>query len=169
LVYPGSVQLAGLRAYLMRHFLQGGELLSKVLHDDGCDPQRFPFLDLYSAMMDLPTEVFLDIVRHIYKEMSLWHGGLRARGEPVDFSAMTSTALMTVEGENDDVAAPGQTRRAHDLCGSVPAAHRRQLVVPGCGHFSLLHGDTWRARVLPELRAFIERRADSRRSDRENA
>lgn len=62
-VYPASLQLAGLRAYLMRHMLQGGELLSKVLHDDGCDPQRFPFLDLHSATMDLPAEVFLDIIR----------------------------------------------------------------------------------------------------------
>jgi poly(3-hydroxybutyrate) depolymerase len=135
--------------------LQGGELLHKVLRDDGCDPQRFPFLDLYSALMDLPAEVFLDIVRHIYQERTLWNGGFRARGEPVDFAAVTTTALMTVEGENDDIAAPGQTRRAHDLCISIPATRRRELVVPGCGHFSLFYGDTWRTRVLPELKAFI--------------
>jgi poly(3-hydroxybutyrate) depolymerase len=156
LVYPASIQLAGLQAYFTRHVLQSGELLGKFLRDDGCDPKRFPFMDLYSALMDLPAEIFLDIVRHIYQECSLWKGGLRARGEPVSFAAMMSTALMTVEGEYDDIAAPGQTRRAHDLCRSVPDARRRQLLVPGCGHFSLFHGDIWRARVLPELSAFIE-------------
>lgn len=155
LVYPAAMQLSGLQAYFARHMLQGGELLYKILRDDGCDPHRFPFLDIYSALMDLPAEVFLDIIRHIYQERTLWNGGIRARGEPVDFAAITSTALMTVEGENDDIAAPGQTSRAHDLCPSVPPARRRQLIVPGCGHFSLFHGDTWRARVLPELEAFI--------------
>ncbi|MFN3745308.1 MAG: polyhydroxyalkanoate depolymerase [Hyphomicrobiaceae bacterium] len=155
LVYPAEVQLLGLQAYLARHLTQSGELMFKLMHDDGLDPQRFPFLDLYSALMDLPAEVFLDIVRHIYQERSIWRGALKARGVPVDFSAMRSTALMTVEGENDDIAAPGQTQRAHDLCVSVPNSNRRQLLVPGCGHFSLFHGNTWRTRILPEVRAFI--------------
>jgi poly(3-hydroxybutyrate) depolymerase len=155
LVYPAGVQLLGLQAYLARHLCQSGELLFKLMHDDGLDPERFPFLDLYSALMDLPAEVFLDIIRHIYQERSIWSGALKVRGAPVHFSAMRSTALMTVEGENDDIAAPGQTQRAHDLCVSVPDANRQQLLVPGCGHFSLFHGKTWRSRILPEVRAFI--------------
>lgn len=155
LIYPAYVQLLGLQAYLARHLRTGEELLSKVVRDDGIEPRRFPFLDLYSALMDLPAEVFLDIMRHIYHERSIWSGALKACGEPIDFSAMKSTALMTVEGENDDIAAPGQTRRAHDLCASVPSAKRRQLLVPGCGHFSLFHGNIWRKRVLPEIRTFI--------------
>lgn len=155
LVYPASAQLLGLQTYLGRHLCEGGELFSKMFQDDGCEPQRFPFADLYSALMDLPAELFLDIIRHIYKESSLWNRTLTARGQLVDFTAIRSTALMTVEGENDDVAAPGQTRRAHDLCVSIPAAQRRRLVVPRCGHFSLFHGEVWRAHVLPAVRAFI--------------
>jgi poly(3-hydroxybutyrate) depolymerase len=62
---------------------------------------------------------------------------------------------MTVEGELDDVAAPGQTQKVHDLCPPLPATARRRLVVPGCGHFSLFHGRTWRDDVLPQVRAFI--------------
>ncbi len=166
LVYPGSLQLIGLQAYLMRHMLQGGELFSKTLHDDGCDPQRFPFLDLYSALMDLPAELFLDIVRHIFQERSIWNGALHARGERVDFSAMTSTGLMTIEGEYDDIAAPMQTARAHDLCVSIPHSRRRKLVVSGCGHFSLFHGDIWRTRVWPEMRAFISRMGRGERLSR---
>ena len=74
LVYPGSVQLFGLWAYLARHLREGGELLGKLLADDGADPARFPFLDLYSAVMDLPAEVFLDIMRHVYQERTLVRG-----------------------------------------------------------------------------------------------
>jgi poly(3-hydroxybutyrate) depolymerase len=155
LVYPGSVQLLGLWAYLARHLREGGELLGKMLTDDGADPVRFPFLDLYSAVMDLPAEVFIDILRHVYLERTLASGTLRARNQTVGLQSIRGTALMTVEGEHDDIAAPGQTQRAHDLCPSVPADARRQLVVPACGHFSLFHGDIWRTRVLPEVRAFI--------------
>lgn len=157
LVYPGSVQLLGLWAYLARHVSEGGELLGKLLADDGADPLRFPFLDLYSAVMDLPAEVFLDIVRHVYQERTLVRGRLRVRNEFPSLGAIGATALMTVEGECDDIAAPRQTRRAHDLCPLVPADARRQLAVSACGHFSLIHGRIWRTQVLPEVRAFIER------------
>jgi poly(3-hydroxybutyrate) depolymerase len=155
LVYPGSVQLLGLWAYLARHLREGGELRGKVLADDGADPRRFPFLDLYSAVMDLPAEVFLDIMRHVYQERTLVRGSFRARNRTVALGSIRATALMTVEGEHDDIAAPGQTQRAHALCSSVPAGARRQLVVQDCGHFSLFHGEIWRARVLPKVQAFI--------------
>lgn len=157
LVYPGSIQLFGLWAYLLRHLREGGELLGKLLVDDGADPARFPFLDLYSAVMDLSAEVFLDIVRHVYQERTLVRGKYHARSQAVALRSIRTTALMTVEGEHDDIAAPGQTQRAHELCPSIPADARRQLVVPACGHFSLFHGGTWRTRVLPEVRAFIDR------------
>jgi poly(3-hydroxybutyrate) depolymerase len=156
-VYPGSVQLLGLWAYLARHVSEGGELLGKLLADDGADPVRFPFLDLYSAVMDLPAEVFLDIVRRVYQERTLVRGKLAVGNETLALEAVRTTALMTVEGEDDDIAAPGQTGRAHDLCLSVPAEARRRLIVPACGHFSLFHGRIWRTRVLPEVREFIER------------
>ena len=160
LVYPGSMQLLGLWAHLARHVGEGGELLGKILHNDGNDPLRFPFFDLYSTLMDLPAEVFLDTIRRIYQERSVWQGKLTARSRQADFGAIRSTALMTVEGEDDDIAAPGQTRRAHDLCPAVPTDARRHLLVPDCGHFSLFHGDIWRTRVLPEVRAFITRFGD---------
>jgi poly(3-hydroxybutyrate) depolymerase len=83
LVYPGSVQLLGLWAYLARHLREGGELLGKFLTDDGADPVRFPFLDLYSAVMDLSAEVFLDIMRHVYLEGTLVRGNFRARNQTV--------------------------------------------------------------------------------------
>jgi poly(3-hydroxybutyrate) depolymerase len=157
LVYPGSVQLLGLWAYLGRHISEGGELLMKLLADDGADPVRYPFLALYSAVMDLPADVFLDIVRYVYQERTLVKRKLRVGNRVFSLRAIRSTALMTVEGEFDDIAAPGQTGSAHDLCSSVPTNARRRLIVPACGHFSLFHGRIWRAQVLPEVRGFIER------------
>jgi poly(3-hydroxybutyrate) depolymerase len=151
------VQLLGLWAYLGRHISEGGELLIKLLADDGADPVRYPFLNLYSAVMDLTAEVFLDIVRHVYQERTLVKRKFRVRNGEFSLRAIRATALMTVEGEYDDIAAPGQTASAHDLCPSVPAAARRRLIVPACGHFSLFHGRIWRGQVLPEVRGFIER------------
>src|SRR5262245_20028434 len=157
LIYPASVQLLGLWAYLARHIGEGGELLFKLLADDGLDPVRFPFLDLYSAVMDLPAEVFLDIVHHVYQERTLLKGKFRVGNAAPSLRAIRATALMTVEGECDDIAAPGQTGCAHDLCPAVPAAAKRRLIVPACGHFSLFHGRIWRMQVLPEVRRLIER------------
>jgi len=165
-VYPASVQLVGLMAYLARHLVQGGELAGKLLHDDGADPPHFPFLELYSSLMDLPSEVFLDIVRHIYQERSLVTRRLCVGPRPVELAAIRATALMTIEGEDDDIAAPGQTRRAHDLCASIPRHARRELVVEACGHFSLFHGRIWRERVLPELAGFIEAQAHNKEAGR---
>ena len=147
------MQLLGLWAYLGRHLRDGGELLGKLLTDDGADPVRFPFLDLYSAVMDIPAEVFLDIMRHVYQERTLVRGKFRVRNHTVALRSIRATALMTVEAEYDDIAAHGQTQRAHDLCPFVPADARQRLVVPDCG----FHGEIWSARVLPEVRAFIDR------------
>jgi len=147
----------GLWAYLARHVSEGGELLFKLIADDGVDPVRFPFLNLYLSVMDLPAEVFLDIVHHVYQEHTLVKRKFWVGNGALSLRAIRATALMTVEGERDDIAAPGQTGSAHDLCSSVPGEAKRRLIVPACGHFSLFHGRRWRTQVLPEVRAFIER------------
>ncbi|MGC9371301.1 MAG: polyhydroxyalkanoate depolymerase, partial [Paracoccaceae bacterium] len=72
--------------------------------------------------------------------------------------AIRATALLTVEGAQDDIAAPGQTAAAHGLCPALPVQERGRLVVPACGHFSLFHGDIWRAEVLPVVREFLLKR-----------
>lgn len=153
-VYPAQIQLAALLAYLARHVAQGSELWGKLMWDDGLEPSRFPFLDLYSSIMDLDAACFLESIRFTYHEGSLAHAHLRCRGEPVDLRAITRTALLTIEGEWDDVAAPGQTSAAHALCRSLPAAAREHIVVPRSGHFSLFHGNIWRRVVLSGLLAF---------------
>jgi len=94
-------------------------------------------------------------VKKVFHEHRLARGLLIWRGRRVEPSAVSRTALMTVEGEDDDVSGAGQTRATHDLCVAVPAAKRAHYVQPGVGHFGTFHGRRWREEILPRLSAFI--------------
>ena len=154
LVYPAVHQLSALLAYYYRHVMSGGELLSKTLDDDGLDPVHFPFFSLFTSLMDLPAKYFLENIETVFLERRPCTGQLKWRGRRVDFAAIRDTALMTIEGEHDDIAAPGQTSAAHRLCSNIPGGMRRRVVQTGAGHFSLFYGRTWRERILPEINAF---------------
>lgn len=155
LVYPAHIQLTGLLAYLTRHVQEGLELSKKLASDDGLDPRSFSFLRLFSTVMDLPAELFLENIEAVYHERRLLSGRLRYRGEAVMPDKIESTALMTIEGQEDDIAAPGQTYAAHRICSNLPDNLRRHFVIEEAGHFSLFHGDKFRAGVLPNIEAFI--------------
>jgi poly(3-hydroxybutyrate) depolymerase len=86
----------------------------------------------------------------------LYTGRLMVRNHPVLPSAIHRTGLMTIEAQNDDIAAPGQTYAAHALCCRIPDGLRRHLLLSGSGHFSLFHGNRWRSGVLPLLLQFFE-------------
>lgn len=154
-VYPGALHGQALKRYLHRHLSQGGELRAKVTEDDGADTARFPFLQLYSTLMDLPAEFAEDNARKVFAEAHLPRGQLACLGRLVEPAALADTALMTVEGGADDSSGRGHTHAAHDLCPAIPERARRRLTVPGLGHFGLFHGVGWRTSVLPEARAFI--------------
>jgi poly(3-hydroxybutyrate) depolymerase len=154
-VYPGSAQRRALLAYFLRHLSTGGELLQKVLDDDGTDPRRFPFVELFFRVIDLSAEFFLDTVRLVFQEFALPRGELLWRGSPVELAAIRRAALMTVEGEFDDVSGLGQTRIAHDLCPGIAAGRRSHYLQPGVGHFGTFYGRAWRAEILPRISRFI--------------
>jgi poly(3-hydroxybutyrate) depolymerase len=156
MVYPARHQSSALIAYFYRHWASGGELLGQMLDDDGIDPAAVPFFDLFTSLMDLPAKFFLENIQKVFQDRDIWTGQLRWRGHAVKFGAIRRTALMTIEGEDDDIAGIGQTRAAHRLCPNIPGPMRRVHAVSGAGHFSLFHGKTWRERVLPEVTAFIE-------------
>ncbi len=153
-VYPAQLHLVPLWLYLARHLSEGGELAAKVLFDDGTDPGQFPFLDLYTSMMDLDAQFFLENTKTVFHDCQLRNGAFYFQGQRADLHAIRNTALLTIEGERDDIAAPGQTGAAHALCSSVSERLRGRLVVPGSGHFSLFYGNTWRREVLPAIREF---------------
>ena len=153
-VYPADVQLLALRAYLARRIGEGGQMLDKILHDDGSDPYRFPFLDLYMSIMDLDGRYFLENTRSLYQDYDIKEGTMRFQGALVDLRAIRQSQLLTIEGEWDDIVAPGQTSAAHQLCTELPEGCHQSIVIPKCGHFSLFHGDMYRQKVLPEIVAF---------------
>jgi poly(3-hydroxybutyrate) depolymerase len=154
-VYPARHQMSALTAYFYRHWTSGGELRGQMLADDGIDPKTVPFFDLFTSLMDLPAQLFLENIQKVFQDRDIWTGQLEWRGHAVDFGAIRHTALMTIEGTNDDIAAPGQTRAAHQLCPNVPTSMRRTLAVEGAGHFGLFHGQGWRRKILPEINAFM--------------
>ncbi|WP_158304375.1 polyhydroxyalkanoate depolymerase [Beijerinckia indica] len=159
LVYPKMTQLATFTSYLMRHCLEGKELYWKLFADDGEDPLHFPFLSLATQLMDLPAEHFLENIRCIFHDRDLVSGTFFFANTRIDLQAIKNTALMTMEGERDDIAAPGQTQAAQELCRSIPSAKRRHILIEGCGHFSLFHGHICRTRVVPEIMGFLHHEA----------
>jgi len=155
-VYPAHLHLMSLWIYLTRRVSQGGELRAKVFFDDGADTRRFPFFDLFTSIMDLDARFLLENTRAVFQESWFREGAFRFQGARVDPAAINKTSLLTIEGELDDIAAPGQTSAAHALCRSLADRFRHRIVVPGSGHFSLFHGKTCRRDVIPAIRQFLK-------------
>lgn len=155
LVYPAEAQLASLSLYLSRRLAEGGELWRKIWADDGLDPVGFPFLDLFTSIMDIDAEHFTSNTESLYRQCALARGSLSVAGRSVDLGAIDNTSVFTIEGAKDDIVAPGQTSAAHQLCRSLKPAHRGQMIVKDSGHFSLFHGTNFREHVLPELADFL--------------
>jgi poly(3-hydroxybutyrate) depolymerase len=155
-VYPGFVQLAA----FMGMNPQRHETAFKGLHDDiaAGEHERAArtqaFYDEYFAVLDLTAEFYLDTVRAIFQDHQLARGELRWRGRPVDPRAVTA-ALLTIEGEKDDISAVGQTMAAHDLCPQIKPSRRGHHMQPGVGHYGVFSGTHWEREIYPVLRAFV--------------
>lgn len=149
-VFPARRQAQAFSLYLWRQTLNGGDLPFRFAFDDGEDPFRFPLARLCWTMMDVPAEFFLENLA-AFSGNALAEGRLEVSGHKVDPAALANSALLTVEGADDDIASPGQTAAAQELCTRIPATLRRRLLVPGAGHFALFYGRRMREMVLPVL------------------
>lgn len=154
-VHPGHLQRLGLSAYLARHIGNRLELFRKLSNDDGDSALKRPFLEAYFSVVDLPAEIFLDTIRLVLAGQALATGELTYRGQPLRLEAICRSALMTIEGEWDDVSPPGQTYAAHRLCASVPPALRQHILARGVGHYASFHGQAWRNVIAPQLHQFM--------------
>lgn len=150
-VFPAWRQIDAFALYLWRQSMTGGELPLRLAFDEGADPLRFPLARLCWNMMDVAGEFFMENVATVFRENALARGTLAIGGHPVRGSALAATALLTVEGADDDIAALTQTEAAHDLCPNIPAALRRHLVIEKAGHFSLFYGRRMRESVVPAI------------------
>ncbi|MFC4821685.1 polyhydroxyalkanoate depolymerase [Dokdonella ginsengisoli] len=158
-VYPGFLQHAGFVAMNpSRHFTAHWDYYQDLLRgdlDDAAAHRRF--YDEYNAVLDLPAEFYLDTIRIVFQEFSLPRGEWVVSGEHVAPAAIRHSALLTIEGELDDISGLGQTRAAHELCTGIPAKNRSHLEVKGAGHYGIFSGRRWREVVYPDVRDFIRR------------
>ncbi len=161
-VYPGFLQHAGFMAMNPeRHFLSHWDFYQDLVKGDMEDAAGHRrFYDEYNAVLDMPASYYLDTVRIVFQEQLLPRGLWDVDGERVRPSAIGSgksggTALLTIEGELDDISGAGQTRAAHELCTGIADAKRQHLTVDGAGHYGIFSGRRWREQVYPQVRDFI--------------
>jgi poly(3-hydroxybutyrate) depolymerase len=172
-VYPGFMQLTGFMTMnLERHMNAHVDLFNNLIKGD-CDSvkQHQDFYEEYLAVMDLTAEFYLQTMKTVFQEHALPRGLMMHRGTRVDCSEIRDTALMTVEGERDDVCGLGQTEAAHDLCTGIPEHMKVHYVQEGVGHYGVFNGTRWRTEIQPRIREFIrtvEYSRGSLPSDRRN-
>lgn len=156
-VYPGFIQLTGFMTMnLERHTEAHMKLFENLVKGD-CDSVNAhkAFYEEYLAVMDLPAEFYLQTIKTVFQDHALPKGELMHRGRRVDCSAIRKTALMTVEGERDDICGLGQTEAAHDLCSSIPVDEHYNYTQPGVGHYGVFSGTRWRTEIHPRIREMI--------------
>ncbi|MCA8930067.1 MAG: polyhydroxyalkanoate depolymerase, partial [Alphaproteobacteria bacterium] len=159
--YPGFLQLTGFMTMnLDRHVDAHLQLFRHLITGDGesADAHR-KFYDEYNSVLDLTADFYLETVKVIFQEHDLPDGRMRHRGELVQPAAIRRTALMTVEGEKDDISGVGQTQAAHGLCTAIPAERRRLMVAERVGHYGIFNGRRWREQIQPQVRDFIRTHA----------
>lgn len=158
-VYPGFLQHASFIAMnAHRHVEAHREFFNHLVAGDGENAEAHRrFYDEYNAVLDMPAEYYLETLRVAFKEHALANGTWDVRGQRVDPSAVTKTALFTIEGELDDISGVGQTEAAHTLCTNIPAARRDHFLVDGVGHYGIFSGRRYREHIYPRIREFIRK------------
>lgn len=156
-VYPGFVQLSAfLNMNLDRHQQQFRNLYQHLVDGDTAKADVIRvFYDEYLAVNDLPAEFYLETVQKVFQTYDLPLGKLTYRGRVVNPAAIRRTALLTVEGERDDICSVGQTVAAQDLCSSIRPYMKSHHVQVGVGHYGVFSGRKWNQQIYPRVREVI--------------
>jgi poly(3-hydroxybutyrate) depolymerase len=156
-VYPGFLQLHGFVSMnLDRHLEAHRNLFMNLVKSDGDSAQKHrEFYDEYLAVMDLTAEFYLQTVDTVFIRHLLPKGEMTHRHRMIDPGAIKRVALMTVEGEHDDISSVGQTEAAHVLCRSIPAEMKTHYVQPAVGHYGVFNGSRFRAEIAPRISDFV--------------
>lgn len=160
-VYPGFLQFAGFVAMNPdRHMESHMQYYQHLVEGDGESAETHRrFYDEYNAVMDLPAEYYLETVERVFQKHLLPQGKLVVAGEKVRPEAIRDCALLTIEGELDDISGNGQTQAAHSLCKGIPAAKRQHYLAPGVGHYGIFSGRKYREMIYPKIRDLIAKHA----------
>ncbi|MXU64523.1 polyhydroxyalkanoate depolymerase [Oceanomicrobium pacificus] len=162
-VYPGFLQLSGFMSMnLDRHVESHMDQFRHLIEGDGDSAAAHrKFYDEYMAVMDLTAEFYLQTIERVFQKRLLSNGSYMYRTRKVDVGAIRDIALMTVEGEKDDITGLGQTEAAHDLAVNLPDALKTHYVQEKVGHYGVFNGSRWRQHIQPKVAAFIaEHRKD---------
>jgi poly(3-hydroxybutyrate) depolymerase len=156
-VYPGFLQLNGFVSMnLDRHIEAHRNLFLHLVQGDGDSVTKHrEFYDEYLAVMDLSAEFYLQTVETVFIKHALPKGEMTHRGKPVDPSKIKRVALLTVEGEHDDISGVGQTEAAHVLCSNIPPERKTHYLQPGVGHYGVFNGSRFRAEIAPRIADFV--------------
>ena len=156
-VYPGFLQHSGFIAMNPgRHLKSHYDYFLDLVRGDGdnADSHR-DFYDEYNAVLDMPAEYYLDTIKTVFQDFALVNGTWKVKGQLVRPQDIAATALLTIEGELDDISGAGQTRAAHELCTGIAKERKFHYDAMGAGHYGIFSGRRWREHVYPEVREFI--------------
>ena len=156
-VYPGFLQLYGfVTMNLDRHIEAHRNLFHQLVEGDGDSAQKHrEFYDEYLAVMDIAAEYYLQTVDTVFVRHALPEGVMSHRGELVDPAKIRRVALMTVEGEHDDISGVGQTEAAHRLCVNIPPDLKTHWLQPAVGHYGVFNGSRFRSEIAPRISDFV--------------
>ncbi|MGY6256407.1 polyhydroxyalkanoate depolymerase [Paraburkholderia caledonica] len=156
-VYPGFVQLSAFMSMNLTRHLDSFETMhyERAKGDPAKADTIFSFYEEYFATMDLTADFYLETVDTVFQRHALPLGELTVMGRPVDPSAIRRTALLTVEGEKDDICAVGQTLAAQDMCDKLRPYLKTHHVQTGVGHYGVFNGQRWERQIYPRVRAVI--------------
>jgi poly(3-hydroxybutyrate) depolymerase len=156
-VYPGFVQLTAFMSMNPERHQQSFRTMAEHLVEGRVDEARTiqDFYEEYLAVNDLPAEFYLETVEKVFQTFDLARGELMWRGRRVNPAAIRRTALMTVEGERDDICSIGQTVAAQDLCTGIRPYRKTHHIQTGVGHYGVFSGRRWNSQIYPRVREHI--------------
>jgi len=164
-VYPGFLQHTGFIAMNPQNHLQSHwDYFQNLVRGDEQDAEaHIRFYDEYNAVLDMDAKFYLDTIKTVFQDYSLPNGTWEVAGQLVKPQDIKKTALLTVEGELDDISGSGQTRSAHALCAGIPKTSKDHYEVAGAGHYGIFSGRRWREKVYPKIKSFIREHQPAQR------
>ncbi len=161
-VYPGFLQLFSFMSMNSdRHMEAHYDYFNHLVEGDGDNAEKHrKFYDEYLSVCDMTAEFYLQTIHEVFQNYSLPKGELMHHGEAVRPDKIKKVALMTVEGELDDISGIGQTQAAHDICTAIPGDMQLDYIQPGVGHYGVFNGTRWRTEIQPRIGRFIRENFD---------
>lgn len=156
-VYPGFIQLtAFINMNPDAHYKAHMQYLEdRILNNEKGIQKHMEFYNEYLSVLDMDAVYYLETIEKIFQTYELPRGVMKYRGNTINLKAIRHSALLTIEGEKDDISAPGQSYAAHELCSNLPAEMHGHHLQPNVGHYGVFSGSKWRAFVAPKIEEFI--------------